>query len=110
MSFQTTQTVQWYASHTRYLKSLDAAYRTAHGPNPELPLWGDKPRTGSKWHLLEEKDLLIRLKAMTDQSTVLAHYQLAELAWYHGRSSDGIEQRLRKLIGSGSYYRLFNFE
>jgi hypothetical protein len=91
---------------SRRLNAAETQYRKTRGVHPAHPWsqWDERPRAGAIWSLSE---LLALNTSMGELLTgpKLGTLDLCELAWRHGRSANGVNEKLKDVLGR-QYYKL----
>jgi hypothetical protein len=98
---------------SRRLKAAETQYRKTKGVHPAYPWseWSDRPRAGALWSFTEITALTSSIKELTnvgDKVRKLNVADLCELAWRHGRSANGVYEKLQDLLGR-QFYRIMEY-
>lgn len=98
---------------TNVLNKAEIRYRKEKGVNPAFPWssWGDRPRAGALW---TSKEINALTMSIENFKGVLLDYQklgvnhICALAWTHGRSANGVNEKIYTLLGPKEYFSLFD--
>lgn len=102
------KTIAEHARHWSALKKFERNFVAARGPNPNLPAWGDHPRSGAIWSHEENLALMENFKdQVREDAKPLGFKELCEIAYLHGRTATSIEAQLKKVLGWKTFHSHF---
>lgn len=94
---------------TKLLNRAEQLLRKTKGQHPAFPWsdWGDRPRAGALWSEAELESAKLHV-AQEFKGSRLPFTVFADLAWLHGRSANGIHDKLKDVMGK-MFYKTFEY-